>query len=163
MRKSIAAGVVAAASVGIILGGTGIASAASKTIPEGTGMYYVNKDIRPGIYSTEGALVDGDQTCTWVRGTMKTLRMEPIASGKTKGATTVKIEETDDVFITSGCGEWTQDTQLDGGFLHSLFGSLDVGSLVDPLVGSLEVGSAAGSLGGSLATGSIINGSLANE
>ncbi|WP_430331518.1 hypothetical protein [Rhodococcus sp. ACT016] len=167
MRKSIAAGVVAAASVGVILGGTGIASAASKTVPEGWGIYSVNSKIRPGTYATEGGL-DGKQTCTWVRGKVRLAHIESIASGKSTGPTTVKIEDTDDVFITNGCSGWKLVTPQDGGFLHSgsLSGSLDFGSLTDGLVGSLEAGAAAGSLGGSLggalATGSLVNGSSQN-
>ncbi|GAB2658364.1 hypothetical protein ABI214_06520 [Prescottella soli] len=162
MRKSIAAGVVAAASVGIILGGTGIASAASKTIPEGWGVYLVNSQIRPGIYTTQGA--PAGQTCSWVRGRGEPLRVETIASGKAKGPATVKIEETDDVFITSGCSGWTLEKPQHEGFLSSgsLSGSLDFGSLTRTLTGSLEVGSAAGALGGSVAAGSLINGSSAN-
>lgn len=161
MRKSIAAGVVAAASVGIVLGGNGIASAASKTIPEGTGFYRVNTDIRPGIYSTQGAIVGGNQVCSWVRGDLKSLKMETIAFGEGKGPTTVKIEDTDDVFITAGCSGWTLDKPQHEGFLSSgsLSGSLDFSSVTDTLVSSLELGSAAGAVGGSLATGSLIKGS----
>ncbi|CAM3154476.1 Secreted protein [Prescottella defluvii] len=163
MRKSIATGVVAAASVGIILGGAGVASAASKTIPEGPGTYLVNKDIRPGIYTTQGAPDEG-QTCSWMRGERKSLRVEPIASGKSTGPATVKIEETDDVFVTVGCGEWKMERLMDEGFLPSgsLSGSLDIGSLTRPLVSSLELGSAAGALGGSVAAGSLARGSAEN-
>ncbi|WFR71950.1 hypothetical protein P9209_25440 [Prescottella defluvii] len=113
MRKSIAAGVVAAASAGIILGGTGIASAASKTIPEGWGVYGVNSQIRPGTYATEGG-IDGKQTCTWMRGKRHLAHIEPIASGKSIGPTTVKIEETDDVFVTNGCSGWKLESPQDG-------------------------------------------------
>ena len=163
MRKSIAAGVVAAASVGIILGGAGVASAASKTIPEGPGTYLVNKDIRPGIYTTRGPAGEGE-TCSWKRGERKSLRVVTIASGKSTGPATVKIEDTDDVFITVGCGEWKMEKQMDEGFLPSgsLSGWLDIGSLTRPLVSSLELGSAAGALGGSVAAGSLVSGSSAN-
>jgi len=99
-----------------------------------------------------------------VRAKSNLMHFEPIASGKSTGPTTVKIEETDDLFITNGCAGWKLETPQDGGFLHSgsLSGSLDFGSLTHGLVGSLEAGAAAGSFGGSLATGSIVNGSSGN-
>ena len=159
MRKTITAGIIAAASAGIILGGTGIASAASNTIPAGQGVYRVNYDIRPGTYTTQGALVGGYQSCVWARAAVTSYGVQPIAFGETMGPTTVKIESGDDVFITSGCGEWVRDNDGTGSLGStgsadtSSAGSADTSSLAGSLAGSLIGGAnngSSGSLAGSL-------------
>lgn len=153
MRKTIAAGIVAAASAGIILTGTGIASAATGTIPAGEGVYRVNYDIRPGTYSTQGA-VSGYQSCFWARANVGPYGVIPIAAGETQGPTTVTIDSRDGAFITSGCSGWVREDDalgsLDAG---SLTGSADTGSLSGSLTGSLLGGAnngSAGSLAGGL-------------
>ncbi|WP_430336022.1 hypothetical protein [Rhodococcus sp. ACT016] len=157
MRKFIAAGAVAAASVGIVLGGTGVASAASNTIASGEGVYRVGYDIRPGTYTTQGAL-NGYQNCFWARANVGPYGVIPIAYGETQIPTTVTIDSRDGAFITSGCSGWVRENDgpgsLDSG---SLTGSLDTGSLTGSLAGSLigganngSVGSLAGGLLGSL-------------
>lgn len=152
MRKIIAAGAVAAASVGIILGGTGVASAASTTIPGMQGVYAVGLDVTPGTYTSEGSVL-GWQPCTWARAKVTVNGPEPIAVGQLTGPGQVTIESSDDVFITAGCADWTLVSgtgSLDAGSLDA--GSLNTGSLAGGILGSLNNGSV-GSLAGSLLGG----------
>lgn len=153
VRKLWAAGAVAAASVGIVLGGTGVASAASTTIPGMQGVYAVGFDVAPGTYSTEGAVLGAMQPCTWVRAKVTVNGPEPIAVGQFLGPGQVTIESSDDVFITAGCADWTLVSaagSLDAGSLGA--GSLNTGSLAGGVLGSLNNGPA-GSLAGSLLGG----------
>ncbi|MDH6282909.1 hypothetical protein [Prescottella agglutinans] len=159
MRKAFAAGLVAAASAGIVLAGTGVASAAPSTIPGMRGVYQVNVDVAPGTYKTQGTAYGAMQPCTWMRAKMTAGGGAiPLAVGQLTGPGEVTIESTDDIFLTAGCADWKRvggGGSLDTG---SLTGSLDAGSLggsVDSgsLTGSLDTGSLTGSLTGSILGG----------
>ena len=67
----------------------------------------VGTDIRPGTYRTAGPQGGDITDCYWER--LKGTSGEAddlIASGATKGQTTVTIKPTDKAFMTGGCKIW---------------------------------------------------------
>ncbi|MBJ7341925.1 MAG: hypothetical protein JHC64_29820 [Mycolicibacterium sp.] len=77
-------------------------AAAPRTTIDADGVYAVNTDIAPGVYSTAGPV--GDGACFWKR--IGNPDGATIDNALTKKPQTVQIDPTDQSFKTNGCQPW---------------------------------------------------------